>query len=65
MLQVYVNDVDSVLQSVLETGVVPYKSLREVWRKVGHFDEGQREFFVQDPDGYLLMIAQILGRRPS
>jgi hypothetical protein len=25
---------------------------------------GQREIFVQDPDGYLIMVAHDLGERP-
>ena len=36
---------------------------REVWRRHGDRESGQREFFVQDPDGYLLMIAQTIGHR--
>jgi hypothetical protein len=30
----------------------------------GDREAGQREVFVQDPDGYLVMIAHDLGERP-
>ena len=32
---------------------------REVWRRWG-----DREIVVQDPDGYLIMVAEDLGERP-
>jgi hypothetical protein len=34
-----------------------------VWRKIGDRQAGQREIFVLDPDGYLIMIADDLGGR--
>ncbi|MDP6690955.1 MAG: hypothetical protein QF384_15800 [Alphaproteobacteria bacterium] len=37
--------------------------LREVWRQAGDRLDGQQEIFVQDPDGYLLMLNQDLGER--
>ena len=37
---------------------------REIWRRTGDVESGQREVFVQDPDGYLLMLAQNIGTRP-
>jgi hypothetical protein len=38
--------------------------LRDVWRRIGDRIGGQREIFLQDPDGYLVMVAQDLGERP-
>ncbi len=40
-----------------------YAGPREVWRQTGQIESGQREIFVQDPDGYLLMLAQEFGQR--
>lgn len=37
---------------------------REVWRRTGDCESGQREVFVQDPDGYLIMMNTGLGERP-
>ena len=37
---------------------------RGEWYQVSASDEeGQREFLIQDPDGYLLRFAEYLGRR--
>ena len=41
-----------------------YLPLREKWRDWGDRLGGQREFLVQDPDGYLIMVAQRIGERP-
>ena len=50
--------------AVLSSGLTPYVALREKWRDWGDREGGQREFLVQDPDGYLVMVAQRLGERP-
>ena len=63
MLQVYVDGLDEVLSIVSERGVPLHSPLREVWRRHGDREGGQREFFLQDPDGYLIMIAQKIGER--
>lgn len=33
------------------------------WYRVGGLEKGQQQFLVQDPDGYLLRLAQPLGER--
>jgi catechol 2,3-dioxygenase-like lactoylglutathione lyase family enzyme len=42
-----------------------YEQPNEVWYRVGDEEHGQREFLVQDPDGYLMRFAERLGVRPS
>ena len=37
----------------------------EAWYRGGDTLRGQREFLVQDPDGYLLRFARDLGTRPA
>jgi len=37
---------------------------REVWRRYGDREGSKFEIVVQDPDGYLVMIAENLGERP-
>lgn len=64
MFQVYVDGVDALYASVTARGWPIYEGLREVWRRYGDREGSQREFFVQDPDGYLVMIAQQTGERP-
>jgi catechol 2,3-dioxygenase-like lactoylglutathione lyase family enzyme len=40
-----------------------YEGPYEAWYRTGDTEGGQREFLVQDPDGYLLWFAENLGRR--
>ncbi|WP_426609027.1 bleomycin resistance protein [Bradyrhizobium sp. McL0616] len=43
-----------------------YEPPNEAWYRVGDQEVGQREFLVQDPDGYLLRFVERLGmREPS
>jgi len=63
MLQLYFASIDRVLAAVTARKWPVYMAPREIWRRVGDREEGQREFFVQDPDGYLIMVAEILGER--
>jgi catechol 2,3-dioxygenase-like lactoylglutathione lyase family enzyme len=64
MLQVAVADIEPVQHSLGAAGWALYAGPRDVWRDVGDRKAGQREIFVQDPDGYLIMLAQDLGERP-
>jgi catechol 2,3-dioxygenase-like lactoylglutathione lyase family enzyme len=41
-----------------------YRQPEERWYRVGTMEAGQRQFVVQDPDGYLLRFAQSLASRP-
>lgn len=63
MFQVYVDDLAPVLAAIGAAGWPVYLGPREVWRRTGNQESRQREVFVQDPDGYLLMVAQNIGRR--
>jgi extradiol dioxygenase family protein len=64
VLQVYVRDVDAIAARVRDAGLPFYVDPRERWRDWGDRQGGQREFLVQDPDGYLVMVAQRIGERP-
>lgn len=64
VVQVYVRDVDAVVARVRAAGVPFYVEPREKWRDWGDRLGGQREFLVQDPDGYLVMVVQRIGERP-
>jgi len=63
MFQVYVETLDTVLAQITAWGWPVHTALREVWRRHGDREGGQREVFVQDPNGYLVMVAQSLGER--
>jgi catechol 2,3-dioxygenase-like lactoylglutathione lyase family enzyme len=64
MLQIHVANVELVQYSLGAAGWPLYAGPRDIWREVGDRKAGQREIFVQDPDGYLIMIAHELGERP-
>ncbi|WP_206682613.1 VOC family protein [Paragemmobacter straminiformis] len=64
VVQVYVADVDAVAARVRAAGLPFYVAPREKWRDWGDRLGGQREFLVQDPDGYLVMVVQRIGERP-
>ena len=65
MFQVYIANIDALQRSLEAAGWPLYAGSREVWREVGDRQAGQREIFVLDPDGYLVMVAQDLGERPA
>lgn len=64
VVQVYLSDVDAAAARVVAAGLPFYVAPREKWRDWGDRLGGQREFLVQDPDGYLIMVVQRLGERP-
>ncbi|MEM7056372.1 MAG: VOC family protein [Pseudomonadota bacterium] len=41
-----------------------FDPLREAWYRQDDIENGQAEFLLQDPDGYLLRFMQHLGERP-
>jgi catechol 2,3-dioxygenase-like lactoylglutathione lyase family enzyme len=63
MFQIYLADIGPVLQALTVRNWAIYLGPREVWRRTGDRESGQREVFVQDPDGYLIMIAHNIGER--
>mgnify|MGYP001793804310 CR=1 FL=1 len=64
MFQLNVDDISSLQDALARADWPIHSPLRDVWRNVGDRESGQREIFVLDPDGYLLMINQALGERP-
>ncbi len=40
-----------------------FEAPEDAWYRTGDLEGGQREFLVQDPDGYLLRFAQNIGTR--
>jgi catechol 2,3-dioxygenase-like lactoylglutathione lyase family enzyme len=63
MFQIYLRDIGPVRANLDAQNWPIYLGPREVWRRTGDRESGQREVFVQDPDGYLLMLAQKIGER--
>lgn len=42
-----------------------FRDIQESWYRAGDVEHGQREFLIQDPDGYLLRFAEPLGERAT
>jgi catechol 2,3-dioxygenase-like lactoylglutathione lyase family enzyme len=63
MFQIYFQDVGPMLANLAAQNWPIYLGPRQIWRKTGDRESGQEEVFVQDLDGYLLMLAQSLGER--
>ena len=51
------------LKALDDAGWPLYEQPNEAWYRVGDQELGQREFLVQDPDGYLIRFTERLGRR--
>ena len=64
IIQVFVADVAAVHARFAAANHAFYVDLREKLRDWRDRLDGQREFLVQDPDGYLVMVAQRIGERP-
>ena len=62
--KIYLENIAPVLQALTARNWAIYLGPREVWRRTGDRESGQREVFVQDPDGYLIMVAHNIGERP-
>jgi hypothetical protein len=64
--QIEVKDVEAIRNSLISEKFTLYRDIKDSWYAVTDTQlEGQREFLVQDPDGYLLRFAQYLGNRSS
>ncbi|WP_206736186.1 bleomycin resistance protein [Bradyrhizobium betae] len=63
-LQMTVGDIDPILKALHAADWPLYEQPGSAWYRVGDQELGQREFLVQDPDGYLIRFAEDLGTRP-
>ena len=62
-LQIEVSDVGAARSRLAALGVRPFRDLRQIWYETGARGaklEGQTEFVVQDPDGYLIRLVEVL-----
>ncbi len=62
-LQIWTQDVEALYQQALDHQAVIFLPLEEKWYRRDDRLMGNRQFVVQDPDGYLLRFAQDLGER--
>jgi catechol 2,3-dioxygenase-like lactoylglutathione lyase family enzyme len=63
-LQMFVTDITPTLESLKQLEWPLFMDVEEKWYRTAYGESGNRQFLVQDPDGYLLRFAQDLGTRP-
>lgn len=62
-LQIEVTDVQTIYKNLKLANISIFREIKETWYKTGSYESGQKEFLIQDPDGYLLRFSQHLGKR--
>lgn len=64
--QIEVQDIEFVSNSLSAAGFRFFRVQKESWYEIASDrEEGQIEFLIQDPDGYLMRFIQHLGSRPK
>ncbi|WLH01684.1 bleomycin resistance protein [Pseudomonas beijingensis] len=58
-------DVRALAKTLIGSGYELHKPIEECWYKENNLLQGQSNFLVLDPDGYLLRFAQYLGSKSS
>ncbi len=61
--QIEVKDVHVLYEKLKSLNVSIFRDLKEEWYETGDLLSGQKEFLIQDPDGYLLRFSQYLGEK--
>ena len=62
-LQIEVDDLAPILARLEAAGIALFRPVEEAWYRAGEGYSGNRQFLVQDPDGYLLRMFEDLGSR--
>ncbi len=59
--QIEVDDIEAVLNRLAANNIALYRQLQDNHYHIGETSACQREFLVQDPDGYLLRFSQYIA----
>ncbi len=62
-VQICVPSVDPLVKALADISHALFLPVEEKWYRVGDGEEGNKQFMVADPDGYLLRFFQDLGMR--
>lgn len=60
-----VEAVTPIIQTLGQAGCPLYRDSKDTWYQAENIEVGQREFIVQDPEGYLVKLVERLGERPA
>ena len=61
--QLEVKQLDDILNRLHKAQWSIFSRLEERWYRAENVEHGQKQFLVQDPDGYLLRIIAVIGDR--
>ena len=64
-LQIAVAALDPILSRLMAANIALFRPVEEAWYRSGDTYSGNRQFLVQDPDGYLLRFFQDLGHQAA
>ncbi|MBA4096453.1 MAG: hypothetical protein C0484_06720 [Rhodospirillum sp.] len=64
-LQIEVDAIDPILSRIEQAGIALFRPVEEAWYRCNETYSGNRQFLVQDPDGYLLRIFEDLGEQAA
>lgn len=62
--QIMINNVQGLYDNFKKNNYPIFIEMDEKWYRVNNTETGQRQFRVQDPDGYQLRFCEDLGTRP-
>jgi len=61
--QIALLDIQPLYDRLRKANYPMFQDIQDQWYQTGQRRVGQREFLIQDPDGYLLRFCQALGER--
>ena len=64
-LQIDVMAAAPIIHKLSQAGFPLFRECQDTWYRANSLEVGQREFIVQDPDGYLVRLVERLGERPA
>jgi catechol 2,3-dioxygenase-like lactoylglutathione lyase family enzyme len=62
--QIEVPSIEPLLRNLEQEGIKLFLEVEEKWYRQDGVETGNKQFLVQDPDGYLLRFTEDLGERP-
>jgi len=64
-LQTSTTAIDELHERLESKNISLFMDIEEKWYRRAHDTVGNRQFVVQDPDGYLLRFSQTIGTKPN
>jgi catechol 2,3-dioxygenase-like lactoylglutathione lyase family enzyme len=61
--QIRVASIEPLLEKLKQNGIKLFLEVEEKWYRKDDHEVGNKQFLVQDPDGYLLRFFEDMGRR--